>query len=176
VVSKNELRNLAKNKRKNIIDKELKEKIITDKLLNNKKIIESQNILIYVSLDMEVSTRILIDKLLKLKKNIYIPKVLGSIIKFYKINNLDELKLSNLGIEEPISNIEYKTCKDSVCIVPGLLFDKSNNRLGYGGGYYDKFLSENDVYKIGICFNEFYVDKINIDKYDIKMDEVITEV
>ncbi len=176
VVSKNELRNFAKIKRNNILNKELKEKIITDKLLNHKKIINSNNILIYVSKDKEVSTKLLIKELLKLKKNIFVPKVLGNIIKFYKIESLDEVKKSTFEIEEPISNIEYVSDKNSVCIIPGLLFDKFNNRLGYGGGFYDKFLSKNKVYKIGICFNDFLVDKIDIDVYDIKMDEVITEV
>ena len=71
--------------------------------------------------------------------------------------------------------LEYQYNTNSCIIVPGLLFDKNNNRLGYGGGYYDRFLANNNIYKIGICFSNFLVDKIIIDKNDIKMDEVITE-
>lgn len=174
MVSKSELRIIAKEKRKNIINKEEKERIITKKLLKHKKIINSKNILIYVSIDMEVSTITLIEELLKLNKNIYAPKIKSKIIKFYKVNSLDELKLSNFKILEPTSN-ELFNGTDGVCIIPGLMFDKYNNRLGYGGGYYDKFLSENKVYKIGICFKEFLVDKIKTDIHDIKMDEIITE-
>ena len=173
--SKNVLRSISKNKRKNILNKEFKEKIITTKILKDKKVINTKNILIYVSMKEEVSTKILIEELLKLKKNIFVPKVIGKEIKFYKIESLMELKISNLGILEPVGEIQYKGSKDAVCIVPGLLFDKFNNRLGYGGGYYDKFLSENEVYKIGICFKEFLIDKINVDKHDIKMNKVITE-
>lgn len=174
MVSKSNLRTIAKSNRKQIKNKELKENTITNKLLNHKRIINSNNILIYVSMKYEVSTFNLIKELLILNKNIFVPKVIDSIIKFYKINSIDELKLSNLNILEPITNIEYKYNNDTVCIIPGLMFDKFNNRLGYGGGYYDRFLSENNVYKIGICFNELLVEKINVDSYDVKMDEVIT--
>ncbi len=176
MVSKDKLRIISKEKRKFIKDKKIKENIITKKLLSNEKIINSNNILVYISMSDEVSTKNFIEELLKLKKNIYAPRVLEKQIKFYKINSLEEFELSSLGINEPISNIEYVDNNNSVCIVPGLMFDKYNNRLGYGGGYYDKYLSEHNIYKIGICFSDFLVNNINVDDYDIKMDEVITEV
>lgn len=176
MVSKIELRKICKAKRIKIKNKKEKEKIITEKILNHEKVINSKNILIYISLDLEVSTMDIINNLLKINKNIFVPKVFGENIKFYQINSLTDLQLSNLNIFEPITNKEYINDGVSVCIVPGLLFDKNNNRLGYGGGYYDRFLNQNKIYKIGICFNEFLVDKIDVQEHDIKMDEVITEV
>jgi len=99
----------------------------------------------------------------------------GNIINFYKINSFDNLVIGSFGVLEPITNIIYKDDNNSCCIIPGLLFDKNNNRLGYGKGYYDKFLENRNIYKIGICFSTFLVDNLITDKYDIKMDEVITE-
>lgn len=174
-VSKKSLRNYALSLRKKIINKKDLETKIINNVLNNKKVLEANNILIYVSLDMEVDTKVLINKLWKLNKNIYVPKVEGRIINFYKINSFDNLVIGPFGVLEPIINTIYKDDNNSCCIIPGLLFDKNNNRLGYGKGYYDKFLENRNIYKIGICFSKFLVDNLITDKYDIKMDEVITE-
>lgn len=174
-VSKKSLRNYALSLRKEIINKKDLETKIINNVLNNKKVLEANDILIYVSLDMEVDTKALINKLWKLNKNIYVPKVEGRIINFYKINSFDDLVIGSFGVLEPITNIIYKDDNNSCCIIPGLLFDKNNNRLGYGKGYYDKFLENRHIYKIGICFSTFLVDNLVTDKYDIKMDEVITE-
>ena len=174
-VSKKSLRNYALSLRKELINKKDLETKIINNVLNNKKVLEANNILIYVSLDMEVDTKELINKLWKLNKNIYVPKVEENIINFYKINSFGNLVIGSFGVLEPITNIIYKDDNNSCCIIPGLLFDKNNNRLGYGKGYYDKFLENRNIYKIGICFSKFLVDSLVTDKYDIKMDEVITE-
>ena len=173
--SKQNLRDYAKHLRKNIKDKEILEDKIKNNVLNNKKILESKDILIYISLKDEVNTKIIIEELWKLKKNIYVPKVENNILNFYLINSFNDLKIGVFNILEPITNIKYNDNKDSCIIVPGLLFDKDNNRLGYGGGYYDRFLENNNIYKIGICFSTMIVDKIIFNEKDIKMDEIITE-
>ena len=174
-VSKDKLRKQVLKKRLNIINKQSKEKIITERLLNNEKIINSQNILVYLSLANEVSTESLINNLYKLNKNIYAPKVVDKNIKFYKLNKDDKLLKGKYGIMEPTSNKELKSYENSVVIVPGLMFDKSGNRLGYGGGYYDRFLENKNIYKIGICFKEFLVGKLKSLNHDIKMDLIITD-
>ena len=174
-VSKSSLRTYAKSLRNDIKDKELKEEIIRKKILNHPKVKNSQNILIYISIDNEVSTIKLIEELFKLNKNIYAPRIVDKEIEFYKFMNFSELKKAKYNILEPTKNIKYNNTLNSVIIVPALLFDKNNNRLGYGGGYYDRFLKNKNIYKIGICFSEFLIDKIDVLEHDIKMDEVITE-
>ena len=174
-ISKKSFRDYAFSLRKKITNKKDLETKIKNNILNNKKVIDAKNILIYISKDLEVDTKILIKDLWNLNKNIYVPKVENNIINFYKINSFKDLVIGSYNILEPITNIKYKYNKNDCIIVPGLLFDKKNNRLGYGGGYYDKYLSDKKLYKIGICFSAFVVDKLITDKYDIKMDEVITE-
>lgn len=176
VDSKNKLREIVKNRRKNIVDKEQKESIITYKILNNYNVLNCNNILVYISTHCEVSMINLINELFKLKKNVYVPKVIGKDMKFYKIESFDNLLKSSFGILEPINGVEYNYNLGDVVIVPGLLFDKYNNRIGYGGGYYDKFLKDKNMYKIGVCFREFYVEKIECESHDIKMDLVVTEM
>lgn len=174
-VSKSSLRDYAKSLRKNIKNKELLEEKIKNNVLNNKKVLKSKDILIYISKNEKIDTKKIIKELWKLNKNIYVPKVEGNIINFYLLKSFNDLELGIFNILEPITNIKYKDNKISCIIVPGLLFDKNNNRLGYGRGYYDKYLENKNIYKIGLCFSTLIVDKITIDKNDIKMDEIITE-
>jgi len=173
--SKSDLRKYVKEKRKIIKDKDYLDNIIKNKLLQNEYIKNSQDILVYLSKELEVDTFKLINELLKLGKNIYAPCVIDSKLEFYKLSSLEDIKLSSFNIYEPIGRIKYNFNKSSCIIVPGLLFDKNNNRLGYGGGYYDRFLSNLDIYKIGVCYSEFLTDTIEVEEHDIKMDIVITE-
>ena len=161
--SKNKLRKYAKLKRKNIKNKEILEEKIKINVLNNQYIFNTKNILIYMSLEDEVDTKLIIEDLWKLNKNIYVPKVEDNNISFYKINNFNDLQKGVFNILEPKTNIKYKD-ENACIIVPGLLFDKNNNRLGYGGGYYDRFLQNRNIYKIGICFSTMIVDKIITEK------------
>ena len=74
---------------------------------------------------------------------------------------------------EPIGE-EY-TGNIDLIIVPGVIFDREKNRLGYGKGYYDRYLSNKDIYKIGICFSDQVIDLLPSESHDIKMNIIITE-
>lgn len=175
-ISKDELRRYALSLRKSIENKEVNELIITKKILCSKNVEMNKNILVYISKDNEVSTIKLIKELLKLKKNVYAPRILNNNMEFYRLNSLEDLRLGNFNILEPNSSEKFNNKENGCVIVPGLLFDKDNNRLGYGCGYFDKYLKKyNKLYKIGVCFSTFLVDKIITSEFDIKMDEVITE-
>ena len=66
--------------------------------------------------------------------------------------------------------------KERVCmILPGCAFDYSGNRMGYGGGYYDRFYEKVNLYKIGLCYKEFLIDDEFNDIYDVAVDEIITD-
>ena len=87
--------------------------------------------------------------------------------------NVDELKKGSFDILEPTSN-DKVTSNNCVCIVPGICFDKNGYRIGYGKGYYDKYLSNKSIYKIGICFKECLIDNMPHDLYDIKVDLIVS--
>ncbi len=173
--SKKAFRKMAFEKRKLIENKKAKDNIIKNKVLNNIKVKESKNILIYVSLKLEVDTKEIIQELLLEKKNIYVPRVLESQMEFFKINSLQDLQKGTFGILEPKGNQKLVDFNSCCIIVPGLMFDFYNNRLGYGGGYYDKYLENKDIYKIGICYNDFLCQELKTNCHDVKMDVVITE-
>ena len=118
-------------------------------------------------------------------KNVAVPRIYiedeNKVMYFYRINNLDELMPGFYGIPEPDEShtIPYEP-KDALVIVPGLVFDKNMYRIGYGGGFYDKYLSEQgrkNYKKLAVAF-DFQVLKeeyIETDANDIPVDMIITE-
>ena len=134
---------------------------------------EAKVVFCYVSSKGEVKTHSLIEELLK-EKTVVVPYCTdkeGSMIAV-KINSLDELKEGSFGILEPINPIEFPKGKIDFVIVPGLAFDKEGYRLGYGKGYYDRFLSDISPFKLGVCEERFFYESIAHNEFDIKMDNI----
>lgn len=171
-MNKNELRIMFKQIRKEIINKDIQNEIIYQKIINNKTIMQADTILLYASLDDEVDTFKMIEYFLSFKK-VALPKVNGNNMEFYYINSISELKKGSFNILEPTCNnkIDSNNC---VCIVPGICFDKHGYRIGYGKGFYDRYLVNKNIYKIGICFKECFVDVLPCNKYDIKVDLIVS--
>ena len=128
----------------------------------------------YVSAKGEVDTIELLDILAK-EKVVVVPYCLdknGNMI-CVRINSTDELEDGFFGIPAPVNPVEFPKDKIDFAIVPGVAFDKEGHRLGYGKGYYDKFLSDISPFTLGICQGEFFKDSIPHDTHDIVMDEVL---
>ena len=179
-MNKEELRKKYKNIRLNIKDRQIKDKIIFDKLINNKHFLNSKMIATYVSFKDEVDTLNIIKECFKLNIRVCVPVVLNNkIMEFYEIDSLNDLEVKNkLGILEPkIDNRNIvKLTNINLFIVPGLCFDKDKNRIGYGGGYYDRYLLNSNAYKIGIGYKEQLIDtSIPTNRTDIALDEIITD-
>ena len=171
-MNKNELRIKFKQVRKDILDKNNQSEIIYQKIINNKCVNKCDTVLLYSSLNDEVDTFKMINYFLKHKK-VALPRVRGNDMDFYYIKSVDELKKGSFDILEPTSN-DKVTSNNCVCIVPGICFDKNGYRIGYGKGYYDKYLSNKSIYKIGICFKECLIDNMSHDLYDIKVDLIVS--
>ncbi len=171
-MNKNELRKVLIIERNNILNKDNLSTIITNKLLELDIYKKAQIIALYNSLESEVDTNYLIQELLK-NKIVLLPRVIDDEMVFIKINNNTIYENSNLGIMEPVGEI-YNN-KIDLIIVPGVAFDYHFNRLGFGKGYYDKYLRNNSIYKIGVCFDKQLISQLPIDSYDIPMDMIITE-
>lgn len=161
---------------------EEKSRIIREKLNSLPEFKKSKNILIYASFNNEVDTKILISELLENKeKNVLIPFVEKNnpVLQLSVLNNLDDLEPKTFGILEPkkdkIKNFDIN--KLDLVIVPGIAFDKNGHRIGYGYGYYDRFLGKlgRKAKKIGLCYDFQLIDKIPEEKHDVPMDFIVTE-
>ncbi len=154
---------------------------IFERLMESEKFIKASKIYVYVSYKSEVDTVSFIESIFlksDIHKEIFVPKVEGREMNFYKIISIDELEPSNMGILEPSGRKDrLDIAKDGIMIMPGLAFDTELNRIGYGGGFYDRYLSEhdtNDLYKVAVAFEEQIYEHIVSDENDIKPDIVIT--
>ena len=124
----------------------------------------------------EVETDEIVNLLFMKNKRVFVPKILGKDLLNIEIDNNTNYSLNQLGIREPISSNQKDANLLEVIFVPLLIFDKLGHRVGYGGGYYDKFLEniKDDVLKIGLSLFD-PIEKIqDIEKHDISMDYIIT--
>ncbi len=158
--------------RNKTLNKKKKSTIIVDKILNLDFYKKSNVIALYNSLPNEVDISYLIDKSLN-NKIVLLPRVNNDILEFIIINKDTKYIKSSFNVLEPIGTIYHD--KIDLIIVPGVSFDKKLNRLGYGKGFYDKYLSNNNSYKVGVCFSNQIVNELPSCEHDIKMDMVITE-
>lgn len=170
---KEELRQKYLIIRKDIKNKDKKDKLIFDKVINNPQVQSSDLILIYVSLIDEVDTINIINYFIK-SKQIAVPKIENNTMNFYYIKSLNELKKGTFNVLEPQTKDKVTDFSNSVSITPGICFSKDNYRIGYGKGYYDKFYKKHHIYSIGLCYKECLLDSIPKDKNDIPVDEIIT--
>ena len=137
------------------------------------------NILSFSSLTDEINLWE-INELLFYQKKLNLPKIFNKHLKIYKIENFKNLqKHPKLSIFEPnpITDIEILDLNSIDCVlVPGLLFDQSQDRIGYGGGYYDKLLPHlKNASKIGLCFKEQTIlQSIQASNSDISLDKILS--
>ncbi|MFV0519994.1 MAG: 5-formyltetrahydrofolate cyclo-ligase [Lachnospirales bacterium] len=167
------LRKDITNNEKNFLDDNL-----TDIFLNSSMYKLSKNILTYVSINFEVDTRKIIEQAFKDGKNVYVPYCTKEkcVMNFYKITSIDALKQTKFGTFEPVPDEQKLYVKEdsTICIVPGLVFDKNGYRIGYGGGYYDFYLNHNTILTIGLIYEKFLIDNILKDDYDERVNILLT--
>ncbi|MFB5599276.1 MAG: 5-formyltetrahydrofolate cyclo-ligase [Nitrososphaeraceae archaeon] len=161
-------------------DKLIFSKLINEKVLKSKEFKDAKCIGIYYPIGSEVYTFDIIHESLKMNKKIGLPRVINSqSIKFYRImeKSLDQVKLEKdkYGVMvNKNSNIELELI--DLLITPGVAFDKHCNRIGYGKGYYDRYIcTNNPTNKIGLAFEKQLVDHIPINENDKKLDIIVTE-
>lgn len=178
---KKQMRSSCKEARRSM-DKTLKanlDKKIQNKLLNLFVVREADVVLTYVSTPIEVKTLDFITTLLEQGKKVAVPKCLNDKgdMDFFLINSLDDLEDGYFGVREPNPGtaIKVATTEKTVCIVPAFLFDEKGYRLGYGKGYYDRFLSKFGGKTVGICYEENIRDSLMHGKYDRPVTLIVTE-
>lgn len=175
-VSKKELRKQLLTKRRGLDENyRLQRDIrIYNKLMELPLIAEADTVFTYVSTEIEVDTILFIDAMLSFGKTVAVPKCEGKEMRFYAIDSLADLQTGTFGIPEPSGTEEITDYKRSVCITPALSFSEKGFRMGYGGGYYDRFLAEYTGTSIGICYEDF-IGEIVTEEYDLPVKIVVTE-
>lgn len=155
---------------------------IQEKLLSCEEFRDSKTVMIYVSLPTEVSTEYCIQEALKQGKRLVVPYIepQGTEIIASEIQSMEDLEKGPFGINQPkrdlVKSVPLKEI--DVIVVPAIAFDKKNMRLGRGKGYYDRFLSNDQLAgagTIGLAYNFQIVDSVPSDSHDKPVSRVITD-
>jgi 5-formyltetrahydrofolate cyclo-ligase len=158
-----------------------KDLLIIKKFLSLPEFGRSPVILFFASFRSEVSTSLLIEEALRSGKTVVLPSVdtANKELRLYEIRDLSELSAGYMGIPEPSVHAQRERDINDVTLVvlPGAAFDAAGNRLGYGGGYYDKLLSRlrRKIPLIALAYEEQMADSLPAEPHDIKVHVIVTD-
>lgn len=173
-------RDLLSSEKRNVWDEE------RNRLIQGMKEYEGAKLLLfYVSYRSEADTRYLLRQALKAGRDIAVPKVEGTELLFYRIIDMTQLVSGYRGILEPdvgraklISEAELQeyVAGQAILFVPGCAFDRRGGRMGYGGGFYDRFISRYpNLLKVAFSYEEQIVERVPAQEHDRRVDLIITE-
>ena len=156
-----------------LIPEQAKSQKIFEQVENLESFVRAKVVMLYWSMSDEVFTHDFANKWIG-EKEIILPTVVGDNLVLKKFEGAEKLIAGDFyGIGEPEGK-EYNSPENiDVIFVPGVAFDKENNRLGRGKAYYDKLLKTSRAQKVGLCFDFQFFDSIPVDEHDMKMDLVI---
>jgi len=178
-MTKKELRRNYKDIRSTVTEREKKAEKILTALSECNVFVNSTHIFLYFALGSEVPTTEIAKTALSQGKRIAFPKCTdqNGNMEFFYVTSPDELNSGMYGIYEPDSFRCEKAIPDadSLVLVPALAFDKNGYRLGYGKGYYDRYLNANSCYAVGIAFEECVCDNLPHDNFDCKVNCLVTD-
>lgn len=178
--------------RRRLLDEEERQKakfLLTERILGHQWYYLSDTVLGFASYGTEIDTSEILEDALKRGKKIYLPKVVGEDMLFYRIQSMGDLREGYRGIPEPKGDTEifdYAAIQKEVrfdeninkvlMLMPGAAFDKMRNRIGYGKGFYDRYLRDKKLLQlrtIAVGFNCQLVEEIPADEFDVKPYQVI---
>jgi 5-formyltetrahydrofolate cyclo-ligase len=154
-------------------------KVIMEQVLNSEEFKQADLVHCYVSMPQnnEVSTHHFIRDCFKKNKSIAVPKIgKGGELKHLSLASFDDLRKNRWGVLEPNTGKERTPGSFSLIIVPVVAGDPFRNRIGYGKGYYDRFLAKSDAVKMGVLFDcQLHKTRLPSEPFDIPLDILITE-
>jgi 5-formyltetrahydrofolate cyclo-ligase len=178
-MTKDEIRDEIKAKRRALSADDIR--IMSDKISSRLFALDcfkkASVVMTYLSAFKEPSTDSILDKLFSDNKKIVVPisNTEDFTITPSYLTSPDELIRGAYGIKEPKSCIKADISDIDIAVIPAIAFDKRGCRIGFGKGYYDRFLSEFKGIKIGICYDFQLLERVPTSEHDISMDMIITE-
>ena len=159
--------------------------LLTERIVGHQWFYRSEVLLCFVSFGSEIDTGEIIREALRVKKSVYVPKVIRGTevpeMRFYRISSLEELQEGYGGILEPSGTSEEFLYEEEgvgrvLMLMPGVAFDRFRGRIGYGKGFYDRFLHDKPLLgqrTIGIGYQCQLVEELPMSEYDVRPYQVI---
>lgn len=175
---KKELRRQMLAWRQRLTEEEVTEKsgIICSRLKEHNVFLSSDNICLYMPVKNEVNVTLLFDEVWKKEKRIWLPRVSGDKMQFYSYDRDTALLSGRYDIREPDSTTELISGDGTLVIMPGAVFSRTCQRIGYGGGYYDRYLEENPrCHTMAVCYEFQILEDIPSEPHDIRPELIVSE-
>ena len=175
-MDKTALRAMNRQKKRAKTDEQIEKasRRLTELFIATEQYRHAQTIYGYLPYNQEVRTYALLEQALRDGKRVAVPKVYGDEMRFIYIADFDGLETGYAGIPEPVADEPVAADKTALVLMPGLAFDAAGHRIGYGGGFYDKFLqAEPDHPTVALCYDFQMLDKIETEEHDVPVDCVL---
>ena len=167
----------AKKRALSVADIESRSAILADKLYKTTQYRDCQSLYAYLSFNQEVRMNPIIEQAWADGKRVAVPKIVGDEMVFIWIDSFEGLSPQGaFHIMEPIEDGPVADDERALILMPGLAFDPQGHRVGYGGGYYDRYLAAQPHHPtVELCYDFQLYDHLDVDAYDVPVDVVITD-
>lgn len=175
-MNKQQLRQAIRQRKRAMTQEEIEDRSrsLCEKFLNSDNYRRCTCLYGYLPYNQEVRTWPILHQALADGKKVAVPKVYGDEMKFIYLTDLTQVAAGYAGIPEPIADDPVAEQQDALVLMPGLAFDPQGHRIGYGGGFYDKFLSREPKHPtVALCYEFQMVDHLETEQFDIPVDTVI---
>lgn len=188
-MTKSEIRKLITERKKRLTMEEITERsnVLAGKLFELDEYKNADTVFVYISFNQEVRTAPIIERALNDGKRVAAPRIISCdpfgiklplSVQYMEFVYLDENTVwrEYKGIREPADGAVAD--EDALVIVPGLAFGRDLNRIGYGGGFYDRYFacSERELFKVALCYGFQVFDSLEVDGHDVKIDKLISDL
>lgn len=177
-MSKKEIRREVLAARRALSDTQVHELslLICENIRKSKVYQEAENVCLYMPINNEADVALLLDRVYHDGKTAWLPRVHGDIMEFHYFDQETPVVIGDFNITEPDSEEILQPDEKTLIIMPGAVFSVSRDRIGYGGGYYDKYLEKHpDVKTMAACFELQIRDEIPTEPHDIKPQALVSE-
>ena len=175
-MDKTALRKEIREKKRAMTPEEIQEisNVLSDKFIESEAYRAARTIYGYLPYNQEVRTVPMLERALKDGKRVAVPKVFGDEMRFIYMDDLGAAEKGYAGIPEPVANEPVADDPHALVLMPGLAFDPQGHRVGYGGGFYDKFLEREPNHPtVALCYAFQVYECLETEEHDIPVDLVI---
>ena len=175
-MNKQELRQAIRARKRAMTEEDIlrRSEILAEKFARSNAYRAAKTIYGYLPYNQEVRTVPMLRRALEEGKRVAVPKVYGDDMKFIYLDDLSKVAKGYAGHQEPVSDGPVAQDETALVLMPGLAFDRAGHRIGYGGGFYDKFLAREPHHPtVALCYDFQVMDRLETEEFDIPVDLVI---
>lgn len=175
-MNKQELRQAIRARKRAMTEEDIlrRSEILAEKFARSNAYRAAKTIYGYLPYNQEVRTVPMLRRALEEGKRVAVPKVYGDDMKFIYLDDLSQVAKGYAGIPEPVADGPVAQDETALVLMPGLAFDRAGHRIGYGGGFYDKFLAREPHHPtVALCYDFQVMNRLETEEFDIPVDLVI---